>query len=113
MPRLKSGVDYSPVVNNSRIEWTKLLQLEDARYLVVGTNKYWFDCFISRLIFTSKVHFTSFFNPKFSIILEASFCALSLKDFFCAFRRHLNYNRTISNGVISFLLEHLKFWTMP
>ena len=40
MPRLSSGVDYSPVVNNSRIEWTKLHQLEDACYLVVGTNKY-------------------------------------------------------------------------
>ena len=68
--RLRSGVDYSPVVNNSRIEWTH--QLEDACYLVVGTNKYWFDCFISRFLFHLK---GTFFNPKFSMSLESSFCA--------------------------------------
>ena len=55
-----SGVDYSPVVNNSRIEWTKLHQLEDACYLVVGTNKYWFDCFISRFLFHLKGTFYNF-----------------------------------------------------
>ena len=60
MPRLSSGVDYSPVVNNSRIEWTKLHQLEDACYLVVGTNKYWFDCFISRFLFHLKGTFYNF-----------------------------------------------------
>ena len=39
MPRLSSGVDYSPVVNKSKPR-TKLQQLEDACYLVIGTNKY-------------------------------------------------------------------------
>ena len=60
MPRLSSGVDYSPVVNNSRIEWTKLHQLEDACYLVVGTNKYGLTVLSQDFCFTSKVHFTIF-----------------------------------------------------
>ena len=57
LPRLCSGVEDSPVVNNSRIEEprTKLQQLEDACYLVVATNKYWSDCFISRMFFTSNI----------------------------------------------------------
>ena len=50
-----NGVEYSPVVNNSRIEWTKLHQFE-----VVGTNKYWFDCFISRFLFHLKGTFYNF-----------------------------------------------------
>ena len=87
MPRLSSGVDYSPVVNNSRIEWTKLHQLEDACYLVVGTNKYWFDRFISRFLFHLKGTFYNFFNPKFSMSLESSFCALSLKELFMCFQK--------------------------
>ena len=60
MPKLSSGVDYSPVVNNSRIEWTKLHQLEDACYLVVGTNKYWFDCFSV----SPQRCILQFFNPS-------------------------------------------------
>ena len=71
MPRLSSGVDYAPVVNNSRIEWTKLHQLEDACYLVVGTNTYWFDCFIC---FTSKVHFTNFESQIFDVIVLLYMC---------------------------------------
>ena len=46
MPRISSGGKNSPVVNKSRIEWTKLKELEDICYLVVGTNNYWFDCFL-------------------------------------------------------------------
>ena len=87
MPRLSSGVDYSPVVNISRIEWTKLHQLEDACYLVVGTNKYWFDCFISRFLFHLICTFYNFFNPKFSMSLESSFSALSLKELFMCFQK--------------------------
>ena len=56
MPRLSSGVDYSAVVNNSRIEWTKLHQLEDATLWLAPTS-FGLTVLSQDFCFTSNVHF--------------------------------------------------------
>ena len=90
MPRLSSGVDYSPVVNNSRIEWTKL-HLKMPATLWLAPTSIGLTVLSQDFCFTSKVHFTFFFNPKFSMSLESSFCALSLKELFMCFQKTIKY----------------------
>ena len=59
--------------------FVQLQQLEDACYLVVGTNKYWFDSFISRLFFTSNVRSKEDIN--FYIIRFLILCSSSERTF--------------------------------
>ena len=90
MPRLSSGVDYAPVVNNSRIEWTKLHQFAT---LWLAPTSIGLTVLSQDFCFTSKVHFTNFESQIFDVIRILILCS-----FVCAFRRRL----TINNGVIIF-----------
>ena len=82
VPRLSSGVDYAPVVNNSRIEWTKIHQFAT---LWLAPTSIGLTVLSQDFCFTSKVHFTNFESQIFDVTRILILCS-----FICAIRRHLN-----------------------